>query len=57
MTYENAVLYSLLLAAYKKGEYDIEQTKKILIDLFGEERCEELLKKIVEIFENLLKNA
>lgn len=57
MTYENAVLYSMLLIMYEKGDLDIEKTKAILIDHFGEEGFEKIMKKLLEIIEKTLDKS
>lgn len=57
MTYENAVLYSMLLIMYEKGDLDIEKTKTILIEHFGEEGFEKIMKKLLEIMEKTLDKS
>ena len=57
MTYENAVLYSMLLIMYEQGDLDIEKLKATLIERFGEEGFEKIMKKLLEIMEKTLDKS
>lgn len=57
MTYENAVLYSMLLIMYERGDLDIEKLKATLIERFGEKGFEKIMKKLLEIMEKTLDKS
>ena len=57
MTYENAVLYSMLMIMYEQGDLDIEKLKATLIERFGEEGFEKIMKKLLEIMEKTLDKS